>query len=429
MSAPIIVALEARATEWEIAPEKGVEGWGYNGQIPGPTIKARVGDTLVIRLKNSLPEPTTIHWHGLRIQSDMDGTDSVQRAVAPGETYEYRFELPDAGTFWYHSHMNETEQMERGLYGAMVVRGSDDPVVDDDRVLVLDDLMLDGDGQIAAFGGLLQRHNGRIGNTRLVNGCVEPELLMSAGHVERWRVVNAASARYVRLSVGGKPFRLLATDGGFLDTPVTMNELLLVPGERADILVGPFAEGETFSVDSISTPRNPERFASVRVGRSAQSSARIPARLNAIESLVHGNAQANRTVHFQSKLTVRRGIDWLVNDEMHHHAPPVTLGELQVWDIVNETRIDHPFHLHGFFFQVIEVAGVAPPFRAWRDTVNVQASQTVRIAWMPDDRPGEWMYHCHILEHHAAGMMAHFQVLRAGEHERVMDNPHHAAHR
>jgi FtsP/CotA-like multicopper oxidase with cupredoxin domain len=100
-----------------------------------------------------------------------------------------------------------------------------------------------------------------------------------------------------------------------------------------------------------------------------------------------------------------------INDESHHRAEPVRLGELQVWDVVNDSSVDHPFHLHGFFFQVVTVNGVKPAFLSWEDTVNVPAKGSVRLAWLPDERPGEWMYHCHILEHHAGGMMAHFEIV------------------
>ena len=101
----------------------------------------------------------------------------------------------------------------------------------------------------------------------------------------------------------------------------------------------------------------------------------------------------------------------MINGEMHLHDEPVRVGELQVWDISNPSKLDHPFHLHGFFFQILEINGTAPSYRAWKDMVNIPVGGTVRIAWMPDNRPGRWMYHCHILEHHAAGMMAHFDVV------------------
>jgi FtsP/CotA-like multicopper oxidase with cupredoxin domain len=410
------VQLETAETEWEIAPGRVVSGYGFNGQVPGPTIEANVGDTLVVRLTNALPEPTSIHWHGLRVPADMDGTELVQQPVQPGETFEYRFVLPDAGTFWYHPHTNETVQLEKGLYGALVVRRQGEPDLDGERVLVLDDLKLDRKGNIARFGGWRERHDGRLGETRLVNGEAEPELEIAAGQVERWRVVNASSSRYVLLSVGGRPFTILGTDGGLIPEPVTAAEVLLAPADRVELAVGPFSEGETLALESLPYDRGMVkekggRYATVRVGSRARSRAQIPKTLRTIEPLVTGDVAPNRTVHLQGRASLRRGVDWMVDGEAHHHGDPVRVGELQVWDVVNETKMDHPFHLHGFFFQVLDINGEPPEFLSWEDTINVPAKGRVRIAWLPDDRPGSWMYHCHILEHHAAGMMAHFDVI------------------
>ncbi|HWJ27086.1 MAG TPA: multicopper oxidase domain-containing protein, partial [Flavisolibacter sp.] len=106
---------------WEVKPGKIIKAWGFNQQIPGPVLKAKQGDTLIVKLINNLPESTIVHWHGIRLPASMDGTGEVQRPIEPGETFEYRFELPDSGTFWYHSHQNETVQMERGMYGGIVV--------------------------------------------------------------------------------------------------------------------------------------------------------------------------------------------------------------------------------------------------------------------------------------------------------------------
>lgn len=415
--AVVIVELEAAEMDWEFTPGVRSRAWGYNGQVPGPVIEARVGDVLEVRLKNSLSEPTMIHWHGLRIPAAMDGTEMVQRGVAPGETFTYRFRLPDAGTFWYHPHMNETVQLERGLYGALVVRDDDEPVLDVERVFVLDDVKLGRDGLIAPPGGWLENHNGREGSTRLVNGRREPELAMAAGQTERWRIVNASSARYVRLSIGDRPFTILGNGGGLIPAPVTVTEHLLAPADRIDIAVGPFVEGEVVTVDALRYNRGAfgfprrERFATIRVGAARPSVASIPARLRAIEPLVTGAVHPTREIRLGFKPSLRHGVDFLVDGQSHHRAEPVPIGELHVWDIVNASPVDHPFHLHGFFFQLLEANGEAPPFLSWQDTVNVKAFGRVRIAWMPDERPGEWMYHCHILEHHAAGMMAHFRVV------------------
>ena len=414
----ITVDLEARDVDWPIASGATFKAWGFNGEVPGPTIKARVGDVLEVRLTNRLPEATSIHWHGLRVPAPMDGTDMVQRPIEPGEKFTYRFKLLDAGTFWYHPHTNETVQMERGLYGALIVRGDDEPVLDGDQVLVFDDLKLDRRGELAKFGGLVQWHDGREGDARLVNGKVEPDLAIAAGQMERWRIVNASSARYVRLSIGGAPFQILGTDGGLLEAPVAATEVLLAPADRVDIAVGPFEEGEELAVESLAywrttiKRRKTERFATLHVGPAKPSRAVIPDRLRTITPLAPASATPTRTVDFGIKYSLRRGMDFVVNKELHHQDQPVKVGELQVWDVVNSTLMDHPFHLHGFFFQVLAVNGKPPAFVSWEVVVNLPPKSTTRIAWIPDDRPGSWMYHCHILEHHSAGMMGHFDVVR-----------------
>lgn len=410
--------LEAGEVDWHIAPGRKVRGYGFNGQVPGPVLEAKQGVPLEIEFTNRLPEPTVIHWHGLRIPAAMDGTEVVQRPVQPGETFTYRFTPPDAGTFWYHPHLNETEQMEKGLYGALIVRAADELALDGEKILVFDDLRVDKSGQIAKFGGLRDRHNGREGNVRLINGTSEPEFAIAAGQIERWRLVNASSARYVRLSLGGVPFQIIGTDGGFIDAPVTVEEVLLPPADRVELAVGPFEkEGDVFSIEDLPYNRmagkkGVERFGTIRIAPRRPSTARVPARLREIAPLVTGTPKVTRTVKLGFKMSLRRGFDFVINHERHHHDQPVNVGELQVWDVVNTTMMDHPFHLHGFFFQVLEIDGKKPAWRSLEDVINVPPRATVRIAWYPDDRPGMWMYHCHILEHHAAGMMAHFEVVR-----------------
>jgi FtsP/CotA-like multicopper oxidase with cupredoxin domain len=326
--------------------------------------------------------------------------------------------LPDAGTFWYHPHMNETVQLERGLYGALIVRGNDELQLDGERVLMLDDVALDRDGQLEPHGDLIERVDGRQGSTLLVNGRAEPDLTIAGGQVERWRVINASSARYVRLSIGERPFRILGTDGGFLSQPFSAKDVLLTPGDRVDLAVGPFAEGEVLTVETLPYERGslaaPERarFGRLRVGKAAPSHAIIPEKLRDIRPLVTGPVIPTREIRLGFRANPGHGVNFTINDELHHRADPVRIGELQVWDVINGSPLDHPFHLHGFFFQVLEVNGGRPDFLSWEDTVNIPANGRVRIAWLAEDRPGEWMYHCHILEHHAGGMMAHFEVVR-----------------
>jgi FtsP/CotA-like multicopper oxidase with cupredoxin domain len=414
----LTVHLDAREVDWEFVPGMPTRAWGYNGRIPGPVIEAQIGDVVEVHLHNSLPEPTMIHWHGVRLPAPMDGTENVQHPVDPGQTFVYRFMVPDAGTFWYHPHMNETVQLERGLYGALIVRGPDEPELDAERVLIFDDVALDHDAQILPHAGVIEQHDGRQGTTLLVNGKSSPELRIAGGQVERWRVVNAASARYIRLSIGGGQFQILGTDGGLINAPFKVSEVLLAPADRVDIAVGPFAAGTSVVIESLPYdrgtigPQERATLATVTVGPLAPSKAVVPASMRDITPLVTGSTPPTREVVLGWRVGAEQGVEFTINRESHHRAEPVRLGELQVWDIVNESPVDHPFHLHGYFFQVVAVNGLPPAFLSWEDTVNIPANSRVRIAWRPEDRAGEWMYHCHILEHHAGGMMAHFEVVR-----------------
>lgn len=405
---------------WEVKPGKIIKAWGFNQQIPGPVLKAKQGDTLIVKLINNLPESTIVHWHGIRLPASMDGTGEVQRPIEPGETFEYRFELPDSGTFWYHSHQNETVQMERGMYGGIVVEDVNDPAVDNDRILLIDDMKLTKENEFKRHGFLgrwMERHDGREGSTYLINGKEEPMLHMHAGQIERWRLVNAASARYFKLSLQGKPFQVIATDGGLLEEPRTETELLITPGERFDIAVGPFEEGEVFSLETLpynrTTFAKPKqlKYATVHVTERKSSIANIPQKLNTIHLLAPQDAAPTRKVKLSVEPSLKHGIDFKVNNELHANDAPVMVGDLQVWEVSNSSLMDHPFHLHGFFFQVLEENGKAPAYKAWKDTYNLRPKSRIKIAWMPDNRPGSWMYHCHILEHHVAGMMAQFEVV------------------
>jgi len=164
------------------------------------------------------------------------------------------------------------------------------------------------------------------------------------------------------------------------------------------------------------------------VGEDKPSKAFIPDTLRTIEPLALQDAAINRTVKLSVGPSLKEGLSFLVNGKTHVDDKPVMVGELQVWEVVNSSLMDHPFHLHGFFFQVIEENGKAPAYRAWKDTYNLTPRSKIKIAWMPDNRPGTWMYHCHIIEHHAAGMMAHFQVVDGSKPYDATPAAHHHHH-
>ena len=205
--------------------------------------------------------------------------------------------------------------------------------------------------------------------------------MMWGGQIERWRIINAAAARYVRLSVGGRPFRVVGTGGGLLEGLTMPREVLLTPGERVDIAVGPFEPGELLSVLSEPYDRgmgtsDTQLFATVRVGPAAPSSSGMPECVRTIEPLVGSSTTPTREVVFSERIEAHGDVTFLVNGERHYRDAPVTVGEMQVWDMVNVSRTDHPFHLHGFFFQVLERDGTPPAYRSWEDTVNVPAGGT-----------------------------------------------------
>src|SRR5688572_16758384 len=202
--------LTASEFQWKLSDDKTINAWGFNQSVPGPTLRARKGDTLIVKVKNELKESTVVHWHGIQLPAEMDGTDSVQRPIAPGEEFEYRFKVPDAGTFWYHSHQNETEQMEKGMYGALIVEEATSLVTDQERILMIDDMKLTSENEFK-IGNILsrwvERHDGREGEILLINGKENYRIEMNAGQTERWRFINSSSARYFRMYLGGKKFR------------------------------------------------------------------------------------------------------------------------------------------------------------------------------------------------------------------------------
>jgi FtsP/CotA-like multicopper oxidase with cupredoxin domain len=415
--------LVAAPARWTFAPGRAVDGYAYNGTVPGPLIEARVGDTLVVRFRNDLPEPTTIHWHGLRVPAEMDGGPHSQDPIPPGGTFEYRFPLLDAGTFWYHPHVDEPRQMELGLYGAIVVRDEDEPVVDSEAVLILDDLLLDESGALLPFGGLLEVHGGREGNVQLVNGTMTPAVAARSGERQRWRVINAGSARFYRLRLTGHSFTVLGTDGGRSLAPQTTDELFLVPGDRVDVIVDLMGAPEEI-VELTNEPYSRGHGSGVfEVGRVATIELGAEAALPPLEALswvrsiewISESDQEPREVVFSESLdAATETVTFRVNGEVFPDVTPIAarVGEVEVWELVNESEMDHPFHLHGFFFQVLSRDGVRLELPSWEDTIPLHGHERVRIVFRPDDRPGMWMFHCHILEHVENGMMGVLHVGR-----------------
>jgi FtsP/CotA-like multicopper oxidase with cupredoxin domain len=413
------VTLAARLAEVEVAPGKRVQAWTYDGGLPGPLIRTRVGDRLIVHFKNELKEPTTVHWHGVRVPIEMDGVPGIsQPDVKPGESFTYDFVVRDAGLYWYHPHVMSAAQVGFGLYGPLLVEDPNDGVgVADEVTLVLSDIGFDAKGRLepADSGGSAGMVFGREGDYVLVNGRTRPVLRARPGAPQRWRIVNAAKSRFFYLDLEGQDFTVIGVDGGLQERPVTSDILLVTPGERVDVIVAPKGKAGTPLIlramlynrgygsvqyrgteDVLSIEFTKETAVAappVRTGRTLP----VPVVEGAtpVDVVLTLPPMENGKSEFQ------------VNGVPFWKAKPFTgrLGETQLWIVKNDSEWDHPFHLHGFFFQVIDEKGQPVRPLAWKDTVNVPMKSTARLLVTFDERPGEWMFHCHILDHADGGLM------------------------
>jgi FtsP/CotA-like multicopper oxidase with cupredoxin domain len=420
------VALTAAPARLPLIPGAETEVYAYNGRLPGPTLEVREGDRVVVRFRNELPESTTVHWHGVHLPFDADG--SPFHLVAPGaeRVYEFTVRPGTAGTYWYHPHPHHHtgRQVARGLYGGIVVRAADDPLPATltERLLILSDNRFLPDGSLDlpdphSPQGRVDFENGREGDVLFVNGEVMPTLTIRSGEVQRWRVVNASAGRYYRLALEGHTLLHVGSDGGLFERPVEVEEILLASAERVELLVrGTGAPGSRAVLQALpydryvpqTRPRDWDRPLDLLALRYTDEPPAapdpLPAVLRPIPALDPARATATRVMVMTQGFINGRIMDM---ERVDVSAP---LGATEIWEIENIVGMDHPFHLHGFQFQVLERDGVPEPQRSWKDTVNVPRHQTVRFVVRYDDHPGKWMFHCHILDHEDHGMMGVLEV-------------------
>lgn len=419
------VALVASVARLSLVEGRTTEVYAYNGTVPGPTLEFREGDEVVVRFRNDLPVETTVHWHGLHLPFAADG--SPFHPVAPGATYEYRFTVRpgSAGTYWYHPHPNHHTgpQVARGLYGGIIVRAPDDPLPAGltERLLILSDNRFLPDGSLDLPDrhtpqGTVDFENGREGDVLFVNGAVRPTLEIRPGEVQRWRIVNASAGRYYRLALPGHELVQVGTDGGLFERPVAVGEVLLASAERVELLVRGGAAGGVATLQSLPYNRyipqtrppdwaQPRALLTLRTTTDPPApSVVIPARLRPVPALDTSRVTATRVMVLSQGFINGQLMD------MDRVDVRSTLGATEIWELENLVGMDHPFHLHGFQFQVLDRDGVPEPFPAWKDTVNVPKKSVVRFIVRYENYPGKWMFHCHILDHEDHGMMGILEV-------------------
>ena len=401
----------------------------YNSQAPGPRLEARAGDRVRLHFTNRLAESTNLHFHGLHVPST-GNADNVFLEVPAGESFTYEFALPanhPSGTFWYHPHLHgsSARQLSRGLAGLFVVRGELDDIPEvaaaEEHFLVLKDWALDRRGEVLE-PSLMQRMTGREGSLVTVGDEVNPKFAIQSGGLLRLRILNASASRFYRLKLEDHPMYVIATDGGPLPAARAVEEILLSPGERVEVLVRGSRDGGVYRLQNLpynrggmgmmagqmggqTSPSSLDLLATIFYEGRSEPVLGLPERLVPVEPLPQPTLPMRRFV-------LSDGMAFLINGRTFDHRrvdTEVRLGTVEDWEVINLGNMDHPFHLHTNSFQILNSAG--RPESAWKDVVLVPARQTRRFRVRFDDFTGKAVYHCHILDHEDMGMMGVIEIL------------------
>jgi FtsP/CotA-like multicopper oxidase with cupredoxin domain len=433
------VRLEAVAGPVQIAGRPAT-ALSYNGGLPGPTLRLQPGDRLQVQLVNRLPDPTNLHVHGLHVSPE-GNSDNPFVKIDPGTAFDYDYQLPDdhpPGVYWYHPHHHGmvADQIFGGLYGAIIVGHPQDftgsiPVTRE-RVLVVSDISLNAAGIIRAPTAMA-RMRGREGDMILLNGQNRPKLTARPGERERWRIINACTSRYLRLRLDGQPLQLLGLDSGRFAAPRDVDEIILVPGNRADLLVTttagtsqlralPYNRGDPMGMGMDGGMGNDAQPSSSDVALATLNvtGGDAPA-LPAVAAQTKPRDLRGAVVAQRRELTFAMGMGAMGGGSMSftidgdefnpdRDDQTVDVGTVEEWTLTNTSPMDHPLHLHVWPMQLVEERGQPLELPTWQDVVNVPARSNVKVRIAFDDLVGRTVYHCHILDHEDQGMMGIINV-------------------
>ena len=393
--------------------------YSYNAMsVLGPTLRLRSGASVAISVMNTLDEVTTTHWHGADVPAEDDG--GPHSPIEPGTTWVADFDvIQPAATLWYHPHAHGStaEHVYRGAAGLIIIE-DDNPAaaalpatygVDDIPVIIQDrDFTDDGQFDFAIDDG----DNGNLYDTLTVNGTINPFVEVPAGLV-RLRLLNGSQARIYRLGVEGADMTKIASDGGYLASPVVLEQLVLAPGDRAEIIVNVGMESAAL-VDSTFG-----RVLELRPNGSTSGNGVLPDMLATIERISESEITVDRRFHMgDARNFWEFDPSWAINGkqfDMNRIDETVQLGATERWTLSADDG-EHVFHPHQIQFQILTINGEPPPPEesGWEDSVLVNDDREVVIvarfnSYTAEDIP--YMFHCHILDHEDLGMMGQFLIV------------------
>ncbi len=418
-------------TAWELAPGKLIKAWTYNGTVPGETIRVPEGTRVRVTLKNDLPEPTTIHWHGIDVPANMDGVPDIsQPAVQPGKTFVYEFNAVPAGTRWYHTHFNSERQMDAGLSAPFIIDPAN-PETDFDReyTLVLDDWLTGAGSPVASNGSDMEGMMGGDGmmgdpgpayDTFTVNGRAFPAtepLQVKQGERVRLRLINASNMQTFRLRLAGHRLHVTHSDGNPLVSPVEVDVVPIAPAERYDVLFTADNPGKwpLYALEAAHREGG-LNVPVVYAGYEDTSEAKITTDNSGLVIWSYWLGEGVDTLPAASgytrtfDLTLSGGMmgdnRWTINDKVYPNTETLkpSLNQLVRVSLFNMSMQAHPFHLHGQSFRILSVGGRALSKPLIKDTVDVDAMMgTAEIEFVAFNL-GDWMFHCHKPMHMDRGM-------------------------
>lgn len=414
----------------------------YNGYYPGPTIWIKQGDTLKLHFKNLLPKTgtnilgytrgiTNIHTHGFHVSPE-EPADAAHMAINSGDVYDYEYDTsmqPKGAMCFYHCHIHglTAEQYWAGLAGTIIVEDPTNLLAGyETHTMVIKDISLSGN-QPTPYSSPMDYMKGKEGTIVMVNGQVNPVLNVRPGQVQRWRILNACNARFLKLNLQQHGFQVIGADGGLLDKPYSMSEIVVAPGERLDLLVKAVQSSGTYKLLSLPYDRGCGTLQTVTLMTVVCKGSSVT---NTIPSIINPDAKrlnidTSSLVKRQMVLSMRMGRGYINGQDFDVNPYTImsTVGTYEVWQISVQGGMDHPFHFHINHAQVLSISGGDPGYAslytkspAWKDTIVVpQMGGTITLLVSIQDWTGMTMFHCHIVEHEDIGMMGMWHIMPMDE--------------